>query len=92
MTWRELRNQLNNVPDQFLDKQVHVHRIDVPGYPVEFNYFKEDWYWDGEDGETITPASTMAEMKKEYTENLTVLAYQMGEPCLSEEPEPDDKN
>lgn len=83
MTWRELKNAIEKIPDNFLDLEITAYsetHDDTGFVVVEVEELEEDYY-SNVDGDYPTPKSVFDEFDEEEKEG-SYLSFEKGCPIL----------
>lgn len=85
MTLLELKKILSETPDELLSGFAILNRVDQAGIPVYVAYNTEDFYWNGDESESITPKSVLDKLSPEDKEGIDILLWQKGHLFLTDE-------
>jgi hypothetical protein len=85
ITFRELKEFCEKIPKEFLDNQIMIIREESPAVFIDCQFESENWFWDGEDWETMIPESSLNEIKNESEKaNFSEILWKKGEPVMYE--------
>jgi len=83
MTYKELKEFINTIPEEYIDNYVVVSLEDRLPMEIQCGFYKENWYWDGDDSDSFIPESSMKHLGGDPYKYME-LVCKKGEPYLEE--------